>query len=224
MRNSFRLALALVFTAGISQATTIYSATLTGDGWYTPSNTDAAVYSWTQTGTYTNVSIAADLTTDVAIGFPLAFATVNAYLMDQIGPGTTGANEIASSLGIIDIPSFFNDDISGFTLVTLFSGIELGPGTYYVVLNPTSSAYTFSFALGGATIVTDTGVTAGVNEFVNDGVGAYPPGWTFGPVGAGSSYDVSVSGDPALTPEPSTFFLSGTALGLLLLSRFRRRL
>jgi len=46
------------------------------------------VSSWTQTGSYTNVSISAVL----ASGEP-----ISVYLTNQIGPGTTVANEIAST-------------------------------------------------------------------------------------------------------------------------------
>lgn len=222
MRRLIELLLVLVATTGISPAVTIYNATLTGGGWYTPSNTDAAVLSWTQTGTYTNVSVAADLATVVAEGFTPQFATANAFLTNQIGSGTTqGANEIASSLGVVSIPFYFNGDISDFGLVTFFSGLTLGPGTYYLVLNPTSADYTFSFALGASTIVTDSGVSAGADEFVNNGVGSYVPSWTFGPVAGGSYYGADVEGDSSAVPEPSTLLISG--IGLVIIARLRRR-
>jgi hypothetical protein len=85
---------------------------------------------WTQTGTYQNVSVAALLDTlqDPASG--------TAFLVDSIGAGTTVANQIA--VAPFSVPAFVSPFSSSFT--TLFSGLTLGPGTYYLVLTGTSSS------------------------------------------------------------------------------------
>src|SRR5271156_811648 len=77
--------------------------------------------SWTQTGSYTDVTISAFLS---SLGGSDGTGTV--YLTDQIGPGTTVANQIAETTvsGLAFGPA---------TATTVFSGLDLGPGTYYLV-------------------------------------------------------------------------------------------
>lgn len=78
---------------------------------------------WTQTGTYSNVSISADVN---------LCGTGSSFLTTQVGAGTTVANEIAS--GIFTGPS--NCGSNPFpSWVTMFTGLTLGPGTYFLTLN-----------------------------------------------------------------------------------------
>jgi len=76
--------------------------------------------SWSQTNTYGDVSILADL-----IGFGSSGSGI-AYLTTAVGPGTTAANEA----GAPDNFTFSNSQQD----VQLFSGLDLGPGTYYLTL------------------------------------------------------------------------------------------
>ena len=92
---------------------------------------------WTQTGTYTNVSISADVNIvgspgDPANGKPTD--TGLSFLTTQVGAGTTVANQIASGTfagtsnwGANPTPNW----------ITLFTGLTLGPGTYYLTLDTT---------------------------------------------------------------------------------------
>ena len=76
--------------------------------------------SWTQTNTYDNVSIFADLN-----GFGSSGSGI-AYLTTAVGPGTTSANQVATP----DSFTFPNTPQD----VELFSGLTLGPGSYYITM------------------------------------------------------------------------------------------
>src|SRR5687767_14726667 len=84
-------------------------------------NTPYAV-SWTQTDTWTDVQIALGL----ANIFGVTNAEADVFLTTSIGPGTTqAAHEIAAATLI--------SSASDFQTITAFSGLTLGPGTYYLV-------------------------------------------------------------------------------------------
>ena len=70
--------------------------------------------SWTQAGTFNGVSITAGV-----FGVPNAGVTATAWLTTAIGPGATIADQIATA---------------PITSSTIFSGLTLGPQTYYLVL------------------------------------------------------------------------------------------
>ncbi len=165
------------------------------------------VASWTQTGSYSNVSISAVLENGTSI---------NAYLVNQIGPGTTVANQIAAT------------SISPATLVetdTLFSGLSLGGGTYYLVLAAPGSANVAGwYGTNSPTVTTDTGVTGNLDVFVSDQNGspndAYAPASTF--FLAGTSLLLTVTGDSGSpVPEPSSFILVGLAGAFLFCAKSR---
>ena len=79
------------------------------------------IESWTQSQTYTNVLITATL----SLWLPSNGAYHGAaYLTNSTGPGTTTAIASASFTGANTSPQ----------IVQLFSGLTLGPGTYYLTL------------------------------------------------------------------------------------------
>ncbi|MBN8906253.1 MAG: hypothetical protein J0H99_06455, partial [Rhodospirillales bacterium] len=81
---------------------------------------DAANFvSWTQTSTYSNVTITAGLANALPNSVP-GQGTV--YLTKRTGPGTSVADEIAR-ISLSNIPA------AG-ALETLFTGLTLGPNTY----------------------------------------------------------------------------------------------
>jgi hypothetical protein len=126
------------------------------------------VTSWSSTQTYSNVSIAFE-----SIFGPF---TGTAYLMTQIGPGTTTAQQVAS--GSYSVLS------SSLSLTNLFTGLTLGPGTYFlVVTSETTGGWDTPYTAGPPVVTTGAGVTRGAQYIVNDGNGvpnlAYPPASTF---------------------------------------------
>jgi hypothetical protein len=193
--------LAVAFIAALPAAPV---TVITRTGPLNASATGGAQYvSWTQTGTFSNVTIQANLfsTSGTASG--------NAYLTTQIGAGTTVAQQVAAAA-----VSTGNTLASGVS-TTLFSGLTLGPGTYYV------SVSGINLGLGGASpavTVVGTGVTEN-----QDGVvfitAPYPPASGFFNKGTFILFSAtSTPGSPSSTvgvPALSSFAMLATALMLL---------
>jgi hypothetical protein len=190
---------------------TIASDSGTGNGQDILSN--AAGETWTQTGTYTGVSISALL--DGGVAGP---GMVTAYLTDQIGAGTSATNDIT-------LPSTVVAPTETRGYVTLFSNLTLGPGTYYLVLD--GSAFAGPAGWSGTsdpTYTLDSGVGS-VNELVISGTqAAFAPASTFTEPGTSAFFfDVTgTPGAPSAVPEPSTVCSLGTGLAGLVYLALRR--
>jgi len=185
-------------------AVTIVSTTTHGNDGYLYVTGAAA---WSQTGTYTNVSIviAADPGGD---GIHNHTASGTAYLTTQVGAGTTVANEVArasySVTGVAFSPG----------LVTLFTGLTLGPGTYYLVVDPQN---------GGGWEVWDFGITPttapgvavlGELDFYPNPTASYPPASPFGsPTLSTNLPELSVTGDVANPPVITSLSPAAAAAG-----------
>ena len=122
--------LAIAFIAShVSAQSTIVSTIDGGSGFGEFSDGAGGIYAvaagWTQTSSYQNVSIAAELN-----GGGGGTITGIAYLMTELGPSTTTANVLATADFTATSP------ISGYPpdLVTLFNGLTIGSGTYYLVI------------------------------------------------------------------------------------------
>lgn len=164
--------------------------------------------SWTQPGTFTDVSISAQL--DGNFPYDEAFSG-EAYLTTMIGAGTTVADQVAAT------PFSVAAGASG--MVSLFSGLTLGPDTYYLVIEDTSGDGGWDIVPGPS--VTAPGVTTITNHCQLYGTG-YPPSYSSDDICGGNLIGfqvVSVSPSSAV-PEPGTlgFALLGS-LSLLLLRR-----
>lgn len=211
MRLSFALSMVLV-TAGFASAGTIYSVGGTADTPFTIGGAgidQMLVSSWTESGPYANVSISAEL-------FNGNGAPISVYLTNSVGPGTTVANEIATTT----VSPATSDETD-----TLFSGLSLGSGTYYLILAaPGVSTYAGWYGTNSATFTEDTGVTGSADTFVSDQSGspndALPPASTF--TLGGTNLLFTVTGDAGSpTPEPSSFILVGLAGTFLLCAKKR---
>lgn len=172
--------------------------------------------SWTQASTYDDVSISG-----VFAGVGVSGGTGTVYLMDQIGPGTTTSNEIASTT----ISAAFGQTSS----TSLFSGLTLGPGTYYLLLlsdnvsngvaGPGGIAWAVPYAF---TDTTAPGASIG-SGFVVFSSASYAPASDITPIN-GLDFALSVSGNSAAAvPEPSSLLLIGTGT-LSILGPIRRKL
>jgi hypothetical protein len=199
-------------------ATTIIS-TINGLAGYTGLGTfativQAAESSWMQTGTFSGVNIAAEI--DPAGSSSVSHtSTGTAYLMTQVGPGTTPANELANAPFSVT-GTQFNP-----TLVTLFTGLTLGPGIYYLVLSaPASQSAGWDIADIPTTPTTAPGVTL-VDGNLRGPEALYPPSTNFSNA-FGNLLEYSVTGNAV--PEPSTLvlFFAGFA-GLAICNRRRVR-
>ena len=171
---------------------------------------------WSQSDTFSDVSIAAKL--DGANGT----VSGTAYLTTRIGPGTTTADEIARHDYSISSPVFQPE------LETLFSGLTLRPGTYYLVLSGSATA------LGGGWEVTSQifpTMAPGVEVAYRDGnsyypFAAYPPATQFPAETASDFSDQYLQFSVSVVPEPGTAalaFLGTVLLGISLRRNVRRK-
>ncbi len=159
--------------------------------------------SWTQADTWTNVSITLGLYNSGP-----NFDTDKIYLTNSLGPGTTAANEVAVTT--------FGTAVLGNLTVPAFSGLTLGPGTYYLILERTSNELFFDGVRWGiSTMATTTGpgvVDNGLLNAIGQSSGYAPANnYTVAPYAP----VFSVTGDQQIatpTPEPSTTALTGMVL------------
>jgi hypothetical protein len=176
-----------------------------GDG---GSHTGFLAVSWTQTGTFNNVSIEAQLESDTP---NIAMGT--AYLSNKLGSGAGNGN-------VLDTFNISTNNNDPSLLIPLFSGLTLGPGTYYLSINESSAL----FWIGSGTPVQtlDSGVTEGSNLIAPGTVGTPPISSTF------SAYTLTnplfqVTGTPGTTttttPEPSMLLLLCVGLGGVVYAR-----
>jgi hypothetical protein len=95
--------------------------------------------SWTQTASFSGVTI------DASLGsVDPGFTSGTAYLMSAIGPGTTPASEVDAPVNFT-VP--VGSNFGSVPLTVLFSGLNLGPGTYYLVHRTISSLHYFTARL-----------------------------------------------------------------------------
>jgi hypothetical protein len=85
--------------------------------------------SWTQTGTFDNVSIKAGLESNLP-----TLSSGTAYLSDKLGSG-------AMSADVLYTFAVSTNNNTPSTMISLFSGLTLGPGTYYLSINPGSGLF-----------------------------------------------------------------------------------
>jgi hypothetical protein len=188
-----------------------------------------AVVGWTQTTGFSGFDVSASLEQVGNIVYPPpnynptqvnSIGPLTAYITTAIGPTATGDDVVATSTQTI--PLYFSSDQSG--LVTLFSGLTLQAGSYYLVIQtPIDTFVDYSrtaYTLG-------QGITNVTNAFGENGL-SFEPSDTFDPYSSQEptgSFLVSITGTPlsstTTVPEPTTLGLFG--LGLLSVVAARRR-
>lgn len=154
--------------------------------------------SWTQGFTYTDESINVDLSSTN----PPYDGSGTVYLTDSLGPGTTSANILAQTtvVGVGFGPSS----------LTVFSGLTLGPGTYYIVTEGDGSGGLGWDSTSSPTNLATAGNSSGAFYVAFGGVG---PATDFeaNPAGFYGLFSVTESAVSA-TPEPGSLVLLGTGL------------
>jgi hypothetical protein len=89
--------------------------------------------------------------------------------------------------------------------VTLFSGLSLGPGTYFLTMgpDPTSIGTVGWFPALNPIVVTDTGVTEGSSFFTTSAPASYAPASNFVVLPSAMNFTV------VAVPEPAAWTLIG---------------
>ena len=194
MRSLCLMLLSLAVPAG---AVTVYSVTGPLGGGYASDATQELHSAWSQTGSYSNVSISALLGGMTGVA--------SAYLTTTIGPGTTAGDVVASTM--VGWPAVSPD----YAFVQIFSGLNLGPGDYYLIIGGTGQG---DWGKASApTVVTDTGVTALGQGYCSSCATAFVPANSYTSFALG--VQLVVEGEAV--PEPGTFWL--LLAGLLLFGR-----
>jgi hypothetical protein len=202
----FKVLLSLAFVCALTSAS--QAATVVGVGANTGTSfriggpaSQVETISWTQSTGYTSVSISA-LVGSID-GSP---RSVTAYLTSAIFPGAPAP--IATT--VFSVPSFANE--GAITLATIFSGLTLGPGNYYLTLFNGDTTGSANIRWARAPLSFGTLVAAN-GEFLSNSTNGTPnttDPWRSVFV-ASAFYDngFQVLGTPV--PEPSTLTL-GTGL------------
>jgi PEP-CTERM motif len=160
--------------------------------------------SWKQTVSYGNVAIAAQLQSSQG-------GNGTAYLTNAIGPTAAAANLIATTTYSLPATSGFGQNVA------LFSGLALGPGTYYLTL---WNSCLFTCPDGGSwdianpsPVILGTGV-ADNGGYAEHGINnAFPPATDYtlaGFMNFPEHFVYTVTGDlaaPAAVPEPASWLL-----------------
>lgn len=157
--------------------------------------------SWTQTGAFSGVTIKANL---FSAG---GTASGTAFLTTQIGPGTTTGQQIATTAITLS-----NTTPAPFTL---FSGLTLGPGTYYVTIQNLSSLDWQ--CCGTVTTTTAPGVTAN-NDAQFSVLNPFAPASTFFNKGQNLIFSAVAGAAGAATVPTLSPIAAGMAALLLLTS------
>ena len=166
-------------------------------GGYSLFSDQSLVASWTTTSAYTGVTISAHLS-----GQPGTYIGT-AYLTDQVGPGTTLANQLFSAPFTAVLTAFpFQAD------VIVLSGATLGPGKVYLTLASNSgpnSGFAWTVAAFGKKITTAPGITRNIDlTSYGSPQSAYPPASTFTPLpnDTSSPLQFAVTGTPVSSSVP----------------------
>lgn len=170
---------------------------------------------WTQTVAANNVQIRAAVVEQDSW-------LLDAYITTALGPLTTPADVVASST--VDVKATPPIDFfAAPPMVTLFTGLNLNPGTYYLVLATSVLSETSAAWVGdpqaGATITSAPGFSlGGAYEYAEDLYVPFHPSSRFIQVDQmrGLFWDLTT---PAEVPEPGT--LSLLAAGSVLLAMRR---
>lgn len=170
------------------------------------SNSAFVAVSWTQTGTFDDVTIAAQLKS----GLP-TLATGTAYLSNDLGSGASAGN-------LLHTDSIMTNNNADGVLITLFTGLTLGPGTYDLSILGNGGLY---WTVAGSPVQTLNGATQGPDLVSTGPIGTPAISTSFNDLTTGHPL-FQVSGTPVVstaTPEPSMLLLLLAGLGAVVCGR-----
>jgi hypothetical protein len=133
-------------------------STLITPGRLFPSGNTLAT-SWSQAAAYTDVSVAVLVDSAIVGQTPTAIA----YLTTRIGGDATPMDEIAHTLFTVPEELPICSASSCGAMVTLFSGLTLGPGSYFLTISSGFGGIAGWFPALNPTVVLGPGATAGAS-------------------------------------------------------------
>jgi len=142
---------------------------------------------WTFTTSFTNVSFTV---VPGALYFS-AGTTVNCYLTDAVGPAATASNVIWSGSATFSSGGWDNG-------TTFFSGLNLGPGTYYLILVPSAEiTWASAWGSGGEVIATTNNVAfdGTLTPAYDAADGSFPPASSWVGSDTGGDLAFTLTGD-----------------------------
>jgi hypothetical protein len=181
--------------------------------------------SWSESQAYSDVAISVLVDSAIVGQTPSA----DAFLTTNIGPGTTATDEISHTRFTVPVQLPVCSAESCGAVVTLFSGLNLGPGDYFLTIAPDamSSGFVGWFPALNPTVVEGAGVSAGTS-FLAAGAAFYPPASAFGDYAFGGyQYAMNFTVTEAATspiPEPATAPMIGLGALVLLVNKRIARL
>jgi hypothetical protein len=156
------LVLIAALTPHPARARDIVSSSGSFDGWIVLYSGQAFGVSWTQPTPHDDVTITADLT-----AFGQSGETGRAFLSTVLGPSATLADEVANTP--FTFPTAVDD-------LTLFTGLDLPAGTYYLSLVGDSPSF------GSGWVYSDTpDVVTNFGATIGESYGFASPGLTYLP-------------------------------------------
>jgi hypothetical protein len=200
MRALFSAVFVLLFVVPIQPAfadSILISQTGTGTGSWSLAAVESNAVSWSALSASSNVTVSARLIGDF---------NGMAYLTTRIGTEATLADVLLSS-------SFSVASSSAFSWVDLFTDINLGPGTYYLVLGSVEDRGGGWANTEQPMVSTSSGITynGSYTASASNNNLSFFPGSNFTDSGgvAVAPFQFQVSGDlkPKFVPEPTTLLL-----------------
>jgi len=156
---------------------------------------------WTQTNTWTHVTITVPLR-DYRPGGPHAGTQGTVYLVSQVGPGTTAAHNVLPPRTVSGLGDTFAH-------TELWEDATLPPGTYHLLFVPASadpSSMTPAIAgdLAETFFTTGPGITLAQGALFPGGpVDAFPPATAFDTRPGFAPFLVRIEGTPGPLPAPT---------------------